>query len=398
MDGSRDLYSSDWQPQTTLVRGGLHRSPHQETSEALYLTSGFVYDTAEEAEAAFKGDHKRYIYGRYGNPTVTAFEERLRLLEGAEVCKGTASGMAAVHAALICQLQAGDKVVASRALFGSCHYIINELLPRFGVATHLVDGTDYDQWEAAIRSDVTVTFLESPSNPTLEIIDIARVAELTHAAGGKLVVDNALASPVVQKPLSLGADVVIYSATKHIDGQGRSLGGAILGPTEIVEEKLSNIMRHTGPSLSPFNAWILLKGLETLDLRVERHSQNAHQVAVFLNNHSNISKVLYPGLATHPDYALAQKQMRDGGTVVTFELDGGKDNAFQFLNALKIADISNNLGDSKSLVTHPATTTHQRLDEEERARLGISGGMVRLSVGLEDPIDLISDIEQALDA
>ena len=398
MDGSRVLYSSDWQPQTTLVRGGLHRSPHQETSEALYLTSGFVYDTAEEAEAAFKGDHKRYIYGRYGNPTVTAFEERLRLLEGAEVCKGTASGMAAVHAALICQLQAGDKVVASRALFGSCHYIINELLPRFGVATHLVDGTDYDQWEAAIRSDVTVTFLESPSNPTLEIIDIARVAELTHAAGGKLVVDNALASPVVQKPLSLGADVVIYSATKHIDGQGRSLGGAILGPTEIVEEKLSNIMRHTGPSLSPFNAWILLKGLETLDLRVERHSQNAHQVAVFLNNHSNISKVLYPGLATHPDYALAQKQMRDGGTVVTFELDGGKDNAFQFLNALKIADISNNLGDSKSLVTHPATTTHQRLDEEERARLGISGGMVRLSVGLEDPIDLISDIEQALDA
>ncbi len=398
MDGSRDLYSSDWQPQTTLVRGGLHRSPHQETSEALYLTSGFVYDTAEEAEAAFKGDHKRYIYGRYGNPTVTAFEERLRLLEGAEVCKGTASGMAAVHAALICQLQAGDKVVASRALFGSCHYIINELLPRFGVETHLVDGTDYDQWEAAIGSNVTVTFLESPSNPTLEIIDIARVAELTHAAGGKLVVDNALASPVVQKPLSLGADVVIYSATKHIDGQGRSLGGAILGPTEIVEEKLSNIMRHTGPSLSPFNAWILLKGLETLDLRVERHSQNAHQVAVFLNNHSNISKVLYPGLATHPDYALAQKQMRDGGTVVTFELDGGKDKAFQFLNALQIADISNNLGDSKSLVTHPATTTHQRLDEEERARLGISGGMVRLSVGLEDPIDLISDIEQALDA
>jgi len=398
MDGSRDLYSSDWQPQTTLVRGGLHRSPHQETSEALYMTSGFVYDTAEEAEAAFKGDHKRYIYGRYGNPTITAFEERLRLLEGAEVCKGTASGMAAVHAALICQLQAGDKVVASRALFGSCHYIINELLPRFGVETHLVDGTDYDQWEAAIASDVTVTFLESPSNPTLEIIDIARVAELTHAAGGKLVVDNALASPVIQKPLSLGADVVIYSATKHIDGQGRSLGGAILGPTEIVEEKLSNIMRHTGPSLSPFNAWILLKGLETLDLRVERHSRNAHQVAAFLNNHSSISKVLYPGLATHPDYALAQNQMRDGGTVVTFELDGGKEKAFQFLNALQIADISNNLGDSKSLVTHPATTTHQRLDEEERARLGISGGMVRLSVGLEDPIDLIGDIEQALDA
>lgn len=397
MDGSLDLYSSDWQPQTTLVRGGLQRSSHQETCEALYLTSGFVYDTAEEAEAAFKGDHKRYIYGRYGNPTVAAFEERLRQLAGAEVCKGTASGMAAVYAALICQLQAGDKVVASRALFGSCHYIINELLPRFGVETHLVDGTDYEQWEAAIGSRVTVTFLESPSNPTLEIIDIKRVAELTHAAGGKLLVDNALASPVVQKPLNLGADVVIYSATKHIDGQGRSLGGAILGPTEIVEEKLSNIMRHTGPALSPFNAWLLLKGLETLDLRVERHSRNAHQIATFLHNRKGISKVLYPGLANHPNYALAQKQMRDGGTVVTFELEGGKEKAFKFLNALQLADISNNLGDSKSLVTHPATTTHQRIGEEERDRLGISDGMVRLSVGLEDPIDLIGDIERALD-
>lgn len=292
MDGSRNLYSSDCQPQTTLVSGGLDRSSYQETREALCLTSVYVYDTAEEAEAAFKGDHKRYIYGRYSNPSVTAFEERLRLLEGAEVCKGTASGMAIVHSALICQLQAGDKVVASRALFGSCHYIINELLPPFGIETHLVDGTDSDQWQPDIGSDVTVTFLESHSSPTLVIIDIARLAEFTDAAGGKLVVDNALASPVVKKPLSLGADVVIYYATKHIDGQGRSLGGAILGPTEIVEEKLFNIMRHTGLSLSNFNVWVLLKGLETLYLRVERHSQNANQVALFLNNHSNISKVL----------------------------------------------------------------------------------------------------------
>lgn len=398
MDGSHDDISKNWKPQTALVRGGLERSSYQETCEALYLTSGFVYDTAEEAEAAFKGDHKRYIYGRYGNPTVAAFEERLRLLEGAEVCRGTASGMAAVYAALICQLEAGDKVVASRALFGSCHYIISELLPRFGVETHLVDGTDYDQWEAAIGKNVTVTFLESPSNPTLEIIDIGRVAELTHAAGGRLVIDNALASPVVQKPLTLGADVVIYSATKHIDGQGRSLGGAILGPAEIVEEKLSNIMRHTGPSLSPFNAWLLLKGLETLDLRVERHSRNAAQVAAFLESRPSVAKVLYPGLKSHPNHTLAQSQMRDGGTVVTFELDGGKDKAFRFLNALQIADISNNLGDSKSLVTHPATTTHQRIGEEERARLGISDGMVRLSVGLEDPVDLIDDLGRALDA
>ena len=398
MDGSQKRPDTDWQPQTALVRGGLHRSPFQETCEALYLTSGFVYDTAEEAEAAFKGDHKRYIYGRYGNPTVTTFEERLRQLEGAEMCRGTSSGMAAVYAALICQLQAGDKVVASRALFGSCHYIIDELLPRFGVETHFVDGTDYDQWEKAIGKDVTVTFLESPSNPTLEIIDIARVAELTHAAGGKLVVDNALASPVVQKPLALGADVVIYSATKHIDGQGRSLGGAILGPTEILEDKLSNIMRHTGPTLSPFNAWLLLKGLETLDLRVERHSRNAKQVAEFLNAQSAVTKVLYPGLAEHPNHDLAMRQMRDGGTVVTFEVEGGKERAFRFVNALEIADISNNLGDSKSLVTHPATTTHQRIGEEERARLGISDGMLRLSVGLEDPIDLIKDLERALSA
>ncbi|MED5357211.1 MAG: O-succinylhomoserine sulfhydrylase [Pseudomonadota bacterium] len=398
MDGSFEIFTQDWQPQTSLIRGGLHRSSHQETSEALFLTSGFVYDTAEEAEAAFKGDHKRYIYGRYGNPTVAVFEERLRLLEGAEVCKGTASGMAAAHAALICQLQAGDKVVASRALFGSCHHIISELLPRLGVETHFVDGTDYNQWEQKIGDKVTVTFLESPSNLTLEIIDIGRVAELTHAAGGKLVVDNALASPIVQKPLQLGADVVIYSTTKHIDGQGRSLGGAILEPHEIVEEKLSDIIRHTGPALSPFNAWLLVKGLETLDLRVERHSRNAHQIAVLLTNDPQIANVLYPGLATHPQHKLAKKQMRDGGTVITFELDGGKERAFRFLNALEVADISNNLGDAKTLITHPATTTYQRLEEEERARLGISDGMVRLSVGLEVPIDLIGDIERALSA
>ena len=306
--------------------------------------------------------------------------------------------MASAHPALICRLQAGDKVVASRALFGSCHYIISELLPRYGIETHFVDGTDYNQWEQEIGDRVTVTFLESPSNPTLEIIDIGRVAELTHAAGGKLVVDNALASPVVQKPLQLGADVVIYSATKHIDGQGRSLGGAILGPHEIVEEKLSNIMRRIGPALSPFNAWLMVKGLETLDLRVERHSRNAHQIAVLPANDPQIANVLYPGLATHPQHKLAEMHMRDGGTVITFELDGGKERAFRFLNALEVADISNNIGDAKTLITHPATTTHQRLEEEERARLGISDGVVRLSVGLEDPIDLIGDIEWALSA
>ena len=323
------------------------------------------------SRTAFKGD-TRYIYGRYDNPTVAAFEERF-VFRRCESRKGTASGMAAAPGAYL-PIAGGRQVVASRALFGSCHYIISELLLRFGIETHFVDGTDYNQWEQEIGDKVTVTFLESPSNPTLEIIDIGRVSELTHAAGGKLVVDNALASPVVQKPLQLGADVVIYSATKHIDGQGRSLGGAILGPHEIVEEKLSNIMRHTGPALSPFNAWLLVKGLETLDLRVERHSRHAHQIAALLASDPQIANVFYPGLATHPQHKLAKKQMRDGGTVVTFELDGGKERAFRFLNALEVADISNNFGDAKTLITHPATTTHQRLEEKSERGLAFPMG------------------------
>ena len=398
MDGSNNATRKTWRPQTALVRGGLERSQHEETAEAIFMTSGFVYGTAEEAEAAFKGDVKRYIYGRYGNPTVSTFEERLRQLEGAEACRGTASGMAAVYASLIAQLQAGDRVVASRALFGSCHFIIDELLPRFGVETEFVDGTDLDQWAAAIGDQVAVTFLESPSNPTLEILDIEQVAALTHNAGGQLVVDNALASPVVQKPLELGADVVIYSATKHIDGQGRSLGGAILGTSEMIDDKLNNIMRHTGPSLSPFNAWLLVKGLETLDLRVERHVENEVAVADFLVDHPQVGRVLYPGLESHPGHELAKRQMKNGGTIVAFELEGGKDRAFRFLNALGLVDISNNLGDSKSLITHPATTTHQRLPEEDRAHLGITADLVRLSVGLEDPLDIQADLDRALSA
>jgi O-succinylhomoserine sulfhydrylase len=398
MHGPIDPTKKAWKPQTALVRGGLERSQFEETCEAIYMTSGFVYGTAEDAEAAFKGDQKRYIYGRYGNPTVATFEERLRLLEGAEACRGTASGMAAVHAALICQLEASDKVVSSRALFGSCHYIISELLPRFGVETVFVDGPDLDQWEKALSGGVACTFLETPANPTLEISDLAAIAELTHAAGGRLVVDNALASPVVQKPLEFGADVVIYSATKHIDGQGRSLGGAILGSSEVVDEMLNNIMRHVGPALSPFNAWLLLKGLETLDLRVERHSKNALAVAEFLSAQPGVTRVLYPGLESHPQHELAMRQMRDGGSIVAFEIEGAKERAFRLLNALGLIDISNNLGDSKSLITHPATTTHQRLEQDERDHLGITDGLLRLSVGLEDPDDVTADLAQALEA
>jgi len=396
MEGSRKDSAANWRPQTRLVRGGLDRTQHRETAEALFLTSGFVYDRAEDAEAAFKGETSRFIYTRYGNPTVAAFEERLRLLEGAEFCSATASGMSAVFTALIALVKAGDRVVASRALFGSCHYIVAELLPRYGVETEFVDGTDMDQWEKALSRPVTATFLETPSNPTLEIIDLQRVAELTHAAGGKLVVDNVLATPVLQKPLELGADIVVYSATKHIDGQGRALAGAILGPQSYYDDNLQPFLRHTGPSCSPFNAWLMLKGLETLDLRVERHCRNAREVAAFLETQPGVKRVIYPGLESHPQYALAKRQMRDAGSVLSFEIEGGKDRAFRIQNALSVVDISNNLGDTKSIVTHPTTTTHQRLPEEERLRLGITEGLLRLSVGLEDVEDLKEDLGQAL--
>ncbi len=396
MKDTHQSRKDNWRPQTKLVRGGLDRSPHRETAEALFLTSGFVYDQAEDAEAAFKGETDRFIYTRYGNPTVASFEERLRLLEGAEFCSATASGMSAVFTALIGLLKAGDRVVASRALFGSCHYIISELLPRFGVETEFVDGTDPAQWEKALSKPAQCVFLESPSNPTLEIIDIERVAELTHAAGGKLVVDNVLATPILQKPLELGADIVVYSATKHIDGQGRALAGAILGPQSYYKDCIQPLMRHTGPACSPFNAWLMLKGLETLDLRVERHCRNAQDIAEFLQTQPGVTRVIYPGLKSHPQHDLAARQMTKPGTVLAFEIDGGKDRAFRIQNALEVVDISNNLGDTKSIVTHPSTTTHQRLSEEERLRLGIGEGLLRLSVGLEDAEDIKEDLARAL--
>lgn len=384
--------------QTEMVRGGLARSGFDETSEALYLTSGYVYASAEEAEASFKGDITRFVYSRYANPTVAMFEERLRLLEGAEACRATASGMSAVFAALMAPLRAGDRVVASRALFGSCLYIVAELLPRYGIESVLVDGRDLDAWKAALAPGAQAVFMETPSNPTLELVDIEAVSRLAHAAGATVIVDNVFATPMLQRPLALGADVVVYSATKHIDGQGRAMGGAILCSESFVKDHLQMFYRHTGPSMSPFNAWIMVKGLETLDLRVERHCANALAVARFLEGQAGVTKVLYPGLASHPQADLAQRQMQGGSTLLAFEVEGGKARAFRLMNALSLIDISNNLGDSKSLVTHPATTTHQRLKPEQRAELGISDGLVRLSVGLEDPADIIEDLEQALRA
>ena len=387
-----------WRAQTRLVRGGLERSGFHETSEALYMTSGYIYTSAEEAEAAFKGDIQRFVYSRYANPTVAMFEERMRLLEGAEAARSTSSGMAAVFASLMAQLRAGDRVVAARALFGSCQFIISELLPRYGIETELVDGTDLDQWRKALKKKTKAIFFETPSNPQLEIIDVRAVSQLAHEAGACVVIDNVFASPILQQPLELGADVVVYSATKHIDGQGRSLGGVILSTNEFAQTNLKDFLRHTGPAMSPFNAWLLLKGLETLELRVTRQMENARATANFLSKQNKLRRVLHPDLASHPQHALAKKQMKGGGTVVAFDLDGGKQAAFRFLNALRLVDISNNLGDGKSLVTHPATTTHQRLPIEQRERLGITEGLVRLSVGLEDPADVQDDLAQALKA
>jgi O-succinylhomoserine sulfhydrylase len=388
----------NWHTQTQLVRGGLMRSGFQETSEALYVTSGYVYGSASEAEQAFKGNNDRFIYTRYANPTVAMFEERMRLLEGAEDCRATASGMAAVFAALMCQLRAGDRVVSSRALFGSCHYIVTEVLPRYGIESVLVDGADLNQWHDALSKPTRVVFFETPANPTLEIIDMVAVSALAHAAGARVVVDNVFATPLLQRPMECGADIVVYSATKHIDGQGRTLGGAILSETVFFEDHLQPFLRHTGPSLSPFNAWVLLKGLETLELRLTRQCENALAVARHLQGTPGVERVLYPSLPSHPQHNLALSQMSAGGTVLSFSLAGGKERAFRYLDALRLVDISNNLGDTKSLVTHPATTTHQRLPAEERARLGIDDGLVRLSVGLEDMADVKEDLDQALAA
>ncbi|MEM9519691.1 MAG: O-succinylhomoserine sulfhydrylase [Actinomycetota bacterium] len=387
-----------WAEATRLVRGGLARSPFDETAEAIYPTSGFVYASAEEAAAAFAGDVDRYIYGRYGNPTVAMFEERLRQIEGAEVCRATASGMSAVFAALASFLRAGDRLVASRALFGSCSVIVTEILPRYGVETVLVDGRDLSQWEAALAGGAQAVFLETPSNPSLEVIDVQAVADLAHGAGALVVVDNVFATPVLQHPMAFGADVVVYSATKHIDGQGRTLGGAVLCSDRFHTDHLQDFLRHTGPSLSPFNAWVLVKGLETLRLRVEAQSQSAERIANDVRTWPEITAVRYPFLDDHPDHALARAQMEAGGTVVCLEIAGGQAEAFRFLNALQVFDISNNLGDTKSLVTHPATTTHRRVTPELRDEMGITASMVRLSIGLEDTGDLLTDLRNALSA
>lgn len=385
-----------WRPRTVAVHGGTLRSQFGETSEALFLTSGYVYDSMEAAERRFKNEDPGFIYSRFSNPTIRMFEDRMSQLEGAEDARATATGMAAVTAAMLCQLNAGDHVVSSRALFGSCRYVVEDLLPRFGVTSTLVDGRDLEQWRKAVRPNTKVFFLETPSNPTVEIIDVRGVAKIAHEAGALLVVDNVFATPVLQRPLEQGADIVVYSATKHIDGQGRCLGGVVLSNQQWIDTYLHNFMRQTGPSISPFNAWVMLKSLETLDLRVQQHSRNAQQVAEFLDAHPKVARVLYPGLKSHPQHALAMSQMSSGGNVIAFELKGGKSGAFGFANGLTIAKISNNLGDSKSLITHPATTTHQRLAPEIRAETGITDGLVRLSVGLEDPQDLIEDMDAAL--
>jgi O-succinylhomoserine sulfhydrylase len=383
-------------PDTLAIRGGLARSSFDETAEAIFLTSGFVYDSAEQAEAAFKEEIEKFIYSRYGNPTVAMFEERLRLLEGAEACFATASGMSAVFVALSALLGQGDRVVASRGLFGSCFVILDEILPRWGVETVFVDGPDLEQWREALSEPTTAVFFETPSNPMQELVDMASVVDLAHAAGAKVVVDNVFGTPVFSKPLQFGADVVVYSATKHIDGQGRTLGGAVLGSREFIDGPVKNLMRHTGPAMSPFNAWVLVKGLETLSLRVEKQAASALAVAQSLEAHPRVTRVVYPWLESHPQHELARRQMSGGGTVVTFEVDGGKAEAFAVMNALRIVDISNNLGDAKSMVTHPATTTHRRLSPEARAAVGITDGTVRISIGLEDPADLIEDLTAAL--
>jgi O-succinylhomoserine sulfhydrylase len=388
---------AEFDPETQLVRGGLARSQFGETAEAIYMTSGFVYSSAEAAEARFKGEEPGYIYSRYGNPTVHMFEERLAGLDGAEMAYATASGMAAVFNGLLACVRAGDHVLASRVLFGSCHYIIQTLLPRYGVETSFVDSADPADWANAMRPNTKVVFLETPANPTLALLDLQAIADVAHAGGARLLVDNALASPIVQRPFDFGADIVVYSATKHIDGQGRCLGGAILADKAFLETEFQPFLRHTGPALSPFNAWVLVKGLETLALRVERQSETAFKLARRVEAHAAAKQTLYPFLESHPQHVLARSQMTTGGTLLSLDL-GSKAAAFAFLNALEIIDISNNLGDAKSLATHPATTTHRALPEADRRAIGIGEGLVRVSIGLESEAALARDFERALDA
>lgn len=395
-----DAHDSEWRPDTKAVRGGLDRTAFGEISEALFLTQSYAYDSAAQAQASFDGEIDHYVYSRYGNPTVKAFEERLRLLEGAEDCFATASGMAAVFNALLALVQTGDRIVASRALFGPCFIVLNDLLPRWGVTTDFVDGHELDQWKAALSTPARAVFFESPSNPMQDLIDVTAVCDLAHAAGALVIVDNVFATPLQQATLTLGADIVVYSATKHIDGQGRVLGGAILGSKSYIRNEVEPLIRNTGPSMSPFNAWVLLKSLETLRLRVDHQTASALRIATWLEGHPAVSSVRYPYLPSHPQHDLARRQMTGGGTVVTFRIAGPEDDArrraFAVLDALRLVDISNNLGDAKSLITHPATTTHRRLSPDARVAAGITEGVVRLSVGLEDPDDLIADLDRAL--
>lgn len=381
---------------TKLVHGGTIRSEFGETSESLFLTSGYIYDSAESAEARFKGDEDGYIYSRFMNPTIKMFEERMIALEGAEDARATATGMAAVSASVLSYLNAGDHIVSAKALFGSCRYVVETLLPRFGVETTLVDGSDIEAWKAAMKPNTKAVFFETPTNPALELVDMQAVADIAHEAGALVIVDNVFATPYFQKPMEFGADVVCYSATKHIDGQGRCLGGVVLGKQDYIDDYLHDFMRQTGPSISPFNAWVMLKGLETLPLRIEKAASNARKVADFLSEHQKVKRAIYPGREDHPQHELAKRQMKGFGTMVAFEIDGTKEDAFNFMNKLEIISISNNLGDTKSLITHPTTTTHQRLEEEERLELSITPSLIRLSVGIEDSEDLLNDIADAL--
>ena len=394
---SETASTKHYRPETKLVHAGALRSQYGETSEALFLTQGFIYDTAEQCEARFKGEDPGFLYSRFSNPNISMFERRMIELEGAEAARATATGMAAVTTAILAPLKAGDHVVAAKAMFGSCRYVVEDLLPRYGIQSTLVDGLDLDQWRKAMQPNTRTCFLESPTNPTLDVMDIQSIAEIAHKGGARLIVDNVFATPIWQSPLSLGADVVVYSATKHIDGQGRCLGGIILSSEAFIAEHIHNFMRQTGPSMSPFNAWVLLKGLETLAVRVRAQTETAAKIADSLAKHPKISRLIYPGRSDHPQAELVKKQMRAGSTLIGFEVKGGKAGAFRCLNALQISRISNNLGDAKSLVTHPATTTHQRLTPEARAELGISEGFIRFSAGLEHRDDLIEDFAAALE-
>jgi O-succinylhomoserine sulfhydrylase len=392
------MSTKSYRPETRLVHSGALRSQFNETSEALFLTQGFIYETAEACEARFKGEDPGFIYSRFSNPNTSMFESRMIDLEGAEAARSTATGMAAVTTAILAPLRMGDHVVAAKALFGSCRYVIEELLPRYGIEFTLVDGLDLDQWQKAMRPNTKSLFLESPTNPTLDVLDISAIADIAHAGGARLIVDNVFATPLWQSPLALGADVVVYSATKHIDGQGRCLGGIILSDKKWIDENLHDYFRHTGPSLSPFNAWTLLKGLETLPVRVRQQTESAARIADFLAEQPAIGRLIYPGRPDHPQADIIARQMTGGSTLICLDLKAGKKAAFAFQNALEVIRISNNLGDAKSLITHPATTTHKSLTEEARAELGIGPGTLRISIGLEDAEDLIEDIEIALKA